>query len=160
MLVVIALVGILTSLAIAYTGERKASVRSSAEALIGVADSARLRAISTRRWHRIRFDGVNKLVTEQGDPVGMVMPEDEAWTEIESLTLPNSVELYGIATTANVTAGEGVPDEGEGLDETLLFSPDGSSVARTLYFQSVDGRNAGRVVMYRVTGTAYYRGSW
>ncbi len=160
MLVVIALVGILTSIGIAYTGESGASVRTFAESVVGTADSARLRAISTRRWHRLRFDGVDKLVLEQGDPVGMTMPEDDAWNEIESVTVPRSVEISSIATTANVEAGEGIPAEGEGLTEVLLFAPDGSSVPRTLYLSSRDQRSIARVIIYRVTGSAYARGAW
>lgn len=160
MLVVIALIGILAGLAIAYTGERRASVRGFAESVVGNADAARLRAISTRRWHRVRFDGVNKLVVEQGDPVGMTMPEDDAWTMIEMSTVPRQVTVHSIATTANIDSGEGVPAEGEGLDEVLLFAPDGSSAARTLYLTDTQNRNVARVIVYRVTGTATARSSW
>lgn len=161
LMVVVAMIGVLAGITAAYTGERRANLRAFSEDLVGQADEARLRAISSRRWHRIRYDDASRaMVLEQGDPVGMTMPADDAWTELGKLSVPRNVTVYGLATTANAEDGTGVPNEGDGLGEALLFAPDGSSVGRTVYLASNDGRSLGRIMVYRGTGTAYARATW
>ena len=161
LLVVLAMIAILAGLAFSYAGESKAGLTGFAEQLVGECDAARLRAISTRRWQRMHFDDDDrKIVVEQATVTGMDQPDDDQWAMIAKLSVPVQVHFASIATAANVTAGEGVPDEGAGLDEYLYFEPDGAATPRTVYLETLDGRKQVRVVIYRATGTAYAKELW
>jgi prepilin-type N-terminal cleavage/methylation domain-containing protein len=161
LLVVLAMIAILAGLAFSYSGESKAGLTGFAEQLVGECDAARLRAISTRRWQRMSYDGEErKMVVEQATVTGMDQPDDDQWAMIAKLSVPATVTLSSIATAANVTAGEGVPEEGTGLDQYLYFEPDGAALPRTVYLQTSDGRKQVRVVIYRATGTAYAKELW
>lgn len=162
MMVVVALVGILAGISVAYQGEPRANARGFAEQLVGEADATRLRALSSRRWHRIRIDTeARQLVIEQANEAGMIVPkDDEDWSTLSVSKFPLQVEVVAVATTANYEAGVGVPAEGDGLDEALLFGPDGAGEPRTLYLRNTSGKNPFRVVVYRATGTAYAKEGW
>ena len=161
LMVVVAMIGILTGIAVSYAGERRANLRGFAGEIVGEADSARLRAISSRRWMRIGFDlEEGKAIVEQANLPGMELPADDEWTMTGKFTIPKNLVVASIATTANVVAGEGVPAEGDGLSEYLLFGPDGAGAARTVYLRGGDGRDTMRVVIYRATGSAYAKVGW
>jgi len=161
LLIVLAMIAILTGLAFSYAGESRAGLRGFAGSLVGECDAARLRAISARRWQRAHLDAeAHKIVVEQATVTGMAEPADDEWTTVARLDVPRNVVVASIATTANVVAGESVPDEGDGLDEYLYFKPDGSSLARTVYVRSFDTGGEMRVVIYRATGTATAKEAW
>lgn len=157
------MIAVLAAVAFSYTGESAANVRGFAEQIVGEADSARLRAISSRRWQRMRFDlETRKVVVEQATIAGMERPtSDDDWAQVSKLDLPRAIDLHAIATTSNLVAGEGLPGEDEGLAESLYFGPDGAGEPRTVYVHSATaGRNAWRVVVYRATGTAVAKEGW
>jgi prepilin-type N-terminal cleavage/methylation domain-containing protein len=161
LMVVVAMIGVLTTIALAYTGEGRANLRGFSEQIVGESDSARLRAISSRRWMRIGFDlDARKVITEQATVTGMDLPADDEWTVVGKFDIPRNMTIMGIATTANVVAGEGIPAEGDGLTEYLMFAPDGAGEPRTVYLRGNDNRRALRVVVYRATGTAYVKEGW
>jgi len=159
MMVVLAIIGVLTSLALVYAGERRANLNGLGSQLVGGFDAARLRAIASQRWQRARYDDdTRRLIFEQATTAGMEEPDD--WSQVEVLGISRPLELAAIATTANVATGVDVPDEGDGLDEELRFAPDGSAVPRTVYLSAGDGQSRLRVVIYRVTGTAVVKEQW
>jgi prepilin-type N-terminal cleavage/methylation domain-containing protein len=161
LMVVVVMIGIVTTIALQYTGERRANLRGFASEIVGEADSARLRASSSRRWMRIGFDvDAGQARVEQANFSGMDLPEDDEWTMVRTFTIPREIVVASIATTANVVDGDGIPAEGDGLDEYLMFSPDGGGAARTVYLKGLDNRNALRVVVYRATGSAYAKEGW
>lgn len=151
LLVVVAIIGILTGLAVVYAGEPRANVQGTAGQVVGAFDGARLRAIATQRWQRARYDDAERrFVFEQATTEGMAEPT--AWSQVELLAVKRPVEVFSIDDAANVEASD--PDEFAGLDEEVWFAPDGSSQPRTIYFATVDRRSRARVVVYRITGTA------
>lgn len=161
LMVVVVMIGIVATIALQYTGERRANLRGFASEIIGEADSARLRAASGRRWMRIGFDvDAEQARVEQANVSGMEVPADDGWTVVRTFTIPKTVVVASIATTANVTAGDGIPAEGDGLTEYLMFSPDGGSAARTVYLTDLQKRNSMRIVVYRATGSAYAKEGW
>ena len=101
-----------------------------------------------------------KVVIDQATITGMDLPADDEWATVQQLGIPATVELVAVATAANVIAGEGVPEEGDGLDDYLYFAPDGSAEPRTVYVRTTDGRQKMRIVIYRATGTAYAKEDW
>ena len=161
LMVVLAIIAILATVAIAYSGEHKGTSRSFADDLVAEADAARLRAISTRRWNRMWFDFTEeKVVVEESTTLGMAVPADDEWQVIEKLELPRMVHIAAITTTSDVDAGNDVTD-GSGLDEVISFAPDGSSASRTIYLEpsSAEGGEQ-RVVFYRATGSGYRKDGW
>jgi prepilin-type N-terminal cleavage/methylation domain-containing protein len=161
LMIVVVMIGIVATIALQYTGERRANLRGFANEIVGEADSARLRASSSRRWMRIGFDTVaGQARVEQATFSGMDLPEDDEWTVVRTFTIPKTIVVASIATTANAIAGDGIPAEGDGLDEFLMFAPDGGGAARTVYLKGIDNRNALRIVVYRATGSAYAKEGW
>lgn len=162
LMVVVALIAILAGVAVSYSGENRATVRGVAGQIVGECDQTRMRALSSRRWHRLRFDVVaGKMIVEQAATTGMVKPADaDEWLQVGAATLPKVVALFGIAPSANLDPGEGIPADGDGLDLALEFGPDGAAEPRTVYLQSYQGRDPFRVVVYRATGTATARSEW
>jgi Tfp pilus assembly protein FimT len=160
-MVALVIIAVLSALAVSYAGEDRANLRGFSEQIVGEADSARLRALSSRRWHRITFDvEARRMRVWQGDVVGMELPDDDEWTETNRVEIPRAMFVHAIATTANVVAGEAIPDDGDGLGEALLFGPDGAGAARTVYLRSKDRSLRHRVVIYRATGTAIAKEAW
>jgi prepilin-type N-terminal cleavage/methylation domain-containing protein len=160
LMIVLAMIAILTAVAISYQGENRASIKGFAAQIAGEADAARLRATSTRKWQRITFDpDVHKVHLEQAVDTGMEMPADDGWIETGRLDLPQIVHVAAITTTADIDSGNAVTD-GNGLDEALLFAPDGSSRARTVYLSTIGATVEIRIVVYRATGTAYVKDGW
>jgi type II secretory pathway pseudopilin PulG len=162
MLVVLAMIGVLIGLAVSYSGETRANLRAFGDQIVGEADTTRLRATSTRRWHKISFDtDAKRMQVYEADEAGMVQPTDDSeWLLVNEVEIPGSSQVYAIATTSNVVDGDGVPGEGDNLDVPLLFSPDGSAEPRTVYIRSYDQRKANRIVVYRATGTAMRKDTW
>jgi len=155
--VVIAIIGVLAAIAISYPREDRATTRGFAEQVVGELDVARMRAISSRRWHRVTVSGTQATI-EAGDTVGMAMPT--SWSLVGSFQAPNRTRIVAMATVTDIQDGGTDPDDGDGFDEVLLFAPDGSSVARTLYLSDPYDRAHYRVVVYRATGTARVFDGW
>jgi Tfp pilus assembly protein FimT len=159
-MITLAIIGVLVGMAVAYSGEAHANVKSFAADLVGQADAARLRAVSTRRWNRIWFDyDAQRVVVEQSTTTGMAVPDDDEWEPVERTELPRVVHVASITQTSDVSTGNAVSD-GDGIDDYLLFAPDGSSAARTVYLSEANGGAATRVVFYSATGTGYAKDGW
>jgi prepilin-type N-terminal cleavage/methylation domain-containing protein len=160
LLITMAMIAILAGVAVSYTGESRANLRAFSEDLVGEADAARMRAVSSRRWNRLRFDAdLRKVVVDQAIELGMAVPDDDGWQQVSTLAWPKSVKLVSITTTSDVDDGN-EPVEDDGVDETITFAPDGAAVSRTIYLQSDDLRVMNRIVIYRATGTAYAKVGW
>lgn len=159
LMVAIAIMAILTMMAVSYHGEGRATVKGFAAQVAGESDAARLRAVATRKWQRMTFDtDLHKVHLEQATFTGMDVPADNEWVETGRLDLPQSIQLDEISLTADIDGG--VTPDGTGLDEALMFAPDGSSRARTVYLSTVDATVHVRIVVYRATGTAYVKDGW
>ncbi len=161
LMVTVAIIAVMAGLAFSYSGERRANMRGFVGQFVSECDSARLRALSSRRWHRITFDTVaRKLTVGQAVTTGMNIPtDDEDWIMLHQIEIPRTVTVSAIGTTADIEGGNS-PGEGEGLEQAMLFGPDGSAEPRTAYFSTTDGQTPMRVLVYRATGTAYTKEGW
>jgi prepilin-type N-terminal cleavage/methylation domain-containing protein len=161
LMVAVAIIAVMAGLTVAYTGERRANMRGFVGQVVTECDSTRLRALSSRRWHRITFDTTTRrMIVWQATTTGMDLPDDDGWSNVNQAEIPRTVVVQGLGTTADVD-GEAFPGEGEGVDdEALLFGPDGAAEPRTVYFESSDGRSRMRILIYRATGTAYAKEGW
>lgn len=154
--VVLALIGVLTAIAFSYAGERRAGARGFADQLSGELESTRLRALSTRRWHRMTVTSTGAVV-EQATTTGMVAPV--AYEFVSRVTVPNNVRIVAIATQTHVTS-VGQPAEASGLTEEFRFAPDGSSVGRTLWVSDSKDRSPFRIALFGSTGRARVYEGW
>lgn len=153
---VLALIGVMTAIAFAYAGERRAGARGFADQVSGELESARLRALSTRRWHRVTVTPA-AMVIEQATTAGMVAPVAYEW--VGGVTAPSNVRIVAMATTTLVTS-IGAPADGDGLTEEIRFAPDGSSVARTLWISDRRDRAPFRIALFGSSGRARVYEGW
>ncbi len=160
LMIVVAMIGILTAMAVAYSGEPRANLKGFATSIVGECDAAHMRAISSHRWQRIRFDTeAYEVITEQAAQVGMADPADDDWVAVGKSRFPKPFTVAAIHTTADTDTGNDVTD-GDGLDEALLFAPDGSGLPRTVYLTTAKPLTNLRVLVYRATGTAFSKEGW
>jgi prepilin-type N-terminal cleavage/methylation domain-containing protein len=154
--IVLALIGVLTAIAFTYFGERRAGSRGFTDQLSGELESARLRALSTRRWHRVTVSA-NEATIDQATTTGMVAPV--AYEFISKVTVPKNVRIVAVATSTIVTSS-GPPVEGSGMTEEILFAPDGSSVGRTLWISDTKDHAPYRIALFASTGRARVFEGW
>jgi prepilin-type N-terminal cleavage/methylation domain-containing protein len=171
MMVVVAIIGILVMFMSGVRGNYGASSKSVADQINTNIGFARLRAISTRRWHRIRIQP-NQLEISQLSAFGMGMPSSPVWQLVRTVTLPNGVSVWNTATSAQVGSGSGSGTvQNTALDVDVYFRPDGSTMTgsggtpvaggagATLFVSDLTGEQY-RVLVYQTTGTSYSRKAW
>lgn len=156
LLVALAIVGVLAALSFAANGHARDGVRAFADEVSGELETARLRALSTRRWHRVTVTATEVYV-DQATTTGMVAPV--AYEEIMRITAPRTARIVALATTTAVADGAARTD-GDGFAEELRFAPDGSSVARTLWVSDRKDHAVYRVAVYGSTGRARLLEGW
>jgi Tfp pilus assembly protein FimT len=154
--VVMALIGVVAAVAFTASAETRAGARGFADQVSGELEAARMRALSTRRWHRVTVTDRGAL-TEQASTTGMVAPVAYEW--VDKISAPAPVRIVAVATSTVVNAG-GPRNEGEGFTEEFLFAPDGSSVPRTLWVSDRKDRAVYRVAVYGATGRARVFEGW
>ena len=158
LMVVIAIIGVLTSLAVGSTTEDRATARGYAEQVVGELDTTRMRAIASRRWHRVVV-AKNGVAIEAATTTGMVAPTD--WSRVMWAPSPRRIQIVALEATTRATSAGVEPADGAGLDtHVLLFAPDGSSASRTLYVADNTKRARYRVGVYRATGSARVFDGW
>jgi prepilin-type N-terminal cleavage/methylation domain-containing protein len=155
--VVLALIGVLTAIAFSYAGERRAGARGFADQMSGELESARLRALSTRRWHRVILTASSATI-EQATSTGMVVPT--AYEFVSRVTVPSNIRIVAMATST-LTATQSQPVEGANLaTEEFRFAPDGSSVGRTLWISDRRNKSPYRIALFGSTGRARVFTGW
>lgn len=156
LVVAMALVGVLTMIAAAYAGERRAGTKAFTDQISGELETVRLRALSTRRWHRVTVSdrGIN---IEQATTTGMAAPT--GWQWVGRATAPSAVRIVALATTTQVAAGS-QPVDGAGFNEELRFAPDGASVPRTLWISDKRNKTPQRIAVFGATGRARVYEGW
>jgi prepilin-type N-terminal cleavage/methylation domain-containing protein len=158
LMVVLAIIGVLGTVAWSLPTEDKATARGVAEQLVSEAETARMRAVSSRRWHRITMTASGAVV-QASTTTGMTAPT--AWSQVGVITMPKRVTIVALATRTQAVASAVEPAAGDGLATAqLVFGPDGSSAARTVYISDVRGRGRYRVGIYGATGSARVFEGW
>jgi prepilin-type N-terminal cleavage/methylation domain-containing protein len=157
LLVVVALIGIVTALAFASmsTSSYAGTVQGYGDQVVNTMETARLRAISSRRWQRVEFSGDYATVW-QSTTTGMAPAT--AWEQIEVLSTPQHVTIASTAANTHVAVGS-PPAEGAGLPGAIDFAPDGTAQSFTVFLKDNDDVHH-RVIVYRATGTAVLLTGW
>jgi prepilin-type N-terminal cleavage/methylation domain-containing protein len=158
MMVVLAILGVLATIAFGSPTEDRALARGYAEQVVGEIDTARMRAIASRRWRRIvAFE--TGISVEASTTVGMGRPT--GWYREMWAPTPRRIRIVALETTTRATSSGVTPGDGAGLtSDVLLFAPDGSSAARTLYLADIVNRARYRVGVYGATGSARVFDGW
>jgi prepilin-type N-terminal cleavage/methylation domain-containing protein len=141
-----------------------ANAQAVAEQVVGTLTTARMRAVSMRRIHRVTLysTGQEHAIQIQSSPqTGMAMAADpENWPTVEILRLPRSAVLWSAAVGVVAATGT-APAEGANLPFSILFKPDGSATASTIYITDRGGTpHYYRVLVYHATGSSYARAQW
>ncbi|CAN5701030.1 hypothetical protein BH11MYX1_BH11MYX1_07240 [soil metagenome] len=153
-----------------------ASANTIADQITADLNMCKMRAVSTRRWHRCEITGPtaaapatpNSVTVLQWQSTGMAVPAAGNWSTVFTDQLSNvatatpSVQVWDATTTPCVVNGcAGAPTS---KNDTLVFDidfrPDGSSTGGTLFITQPNRASSYRVVTYKATGSSYARNSW
>ena len=172
LMVVVAIIAVLAGLMISVSGTTYgANARSTADQINANVTFARMRAVSSRRWHRIQVTTTQVIVWEWSR-VGMQAPllvpvcPADCWNVVQQITMPSGVTLFDLDPVVQVGTGIAVTQDTVMASQYIDFRPDGStSVAGgvfaggTIYLTDNSGAQF-RVLVYRATGSSYAREGW
>ncbi len=174
MMVVVAIVAILAGLLISVSSKTYgANPRNFSDSVVQMMNLAKLRAVSTRKWHRVEVTGPSPAAPSAGDTitlwqwsnVGMAVPSGacstspsvvNCWQAVQVISVPRGVTLWNAQTGVDVN-GTATPAQDTALDFNFDFRPDGSSTGGTVFITDTGNTRPWRVLVYRVTGSAYAR---
>ena len=124
-------------------------------------NTCKMRAVSTRRWHRCEITPTS-LTMMQWQVTGMTVPATGSWGVISVDNIPNGVTVWGSATAVCAIApcGTAPTAANTSLVYDFDFRPDGSSVGGTIFITDPGQNKKYRVVVYKATGSSYARNSW
>jgi prepilin-type N-terminal cleavage/methylation domain-containing protein len=151
-----------------------ASPNNTADQIAADFNLCKMRAVSTRRWHRCQVtgpspsdvDGVpNAVAILQWQDTGMKDPALTPlglWSTVQLDKLGTGVAVWDANTTVCATPPcAGAPSaQNTALAFDVYFRPDGSSTGGTVYVTEPSRNKSYRVVVYRATGSSYARSSW
>ena len=90
---------------------------------------------------------------------GMVVP-NSGWLTVEVKRVPKSAIIWSAAASAVTTTGAN-PTQDTNLPYDVVFKPDGSATASTIYITDRNGTpHFYRVLVYHATGSSYARELW
>lgn len=159
LMVVVAIVAIISTILFGV-GSRTygANSKNVSDQLVAVLGSARIRAIATRRIHRVIIQP-SELQTWASDTTGLVddgVIGNDLFVSRETIT--HGVSIWDVSASVLSSSGNAVT-ENTSLAYEIRFKPDGTSSAGTLFVHDTNGSTY-RVLVYRVTGSVYARETW
>jgi len=159
MMVVVVIIAILAALMIGVQSRTYgASAQSVADQLTSDANFARMRAVSTRRWHRLEITS-NQVKLWQSSVTGLTAPT--MWQLVHTTNFPTGgATVWDVSGTVYYAAGVASVTQNTVVDYSINFSPDGSSEGGTMFVTDNKGAHRWRVILYKSTGTAYDREAW
>ncbi|MEO6776241.1 MAG: GspH/FimT family pseudopilin [Kofleriaceae bacterium] len=153
-----------------------ASPSNTADQIASDFNLCKMRAVSTRRWHRCQVGGpsatstdpdaiANALVIMQWQDTGMKDPAltpAGLWSTVQVDPLHTGVAVWDASTTVCATppCAAAPATQNATLAFDVYFRPDGSSTGGTVYVTEPSRNKSYRVVVYRATGSSYARNSW
>jgi prepilin-type N-terminal cleavage/methylation domain-containing protein len=136
----------------------------------------KMRAVSTRRWHRCEITGPLSTSTDpqstpsaltimQWQDTGMKNPSltpAGLWSVVQVDPIGVGVAAWDANTTVCITSpcAAAPSAQNTSLVFDIYFRPDGSSTGGTVYLTEPSRNKSNRVVVYRATGSSYARNSW
>jgi len=166
LMVVVAIVAVLATFLIGISARPDgANAAASAEQMQSTLAMARMRAVASRRPHRVQFlidvNGNQYMEVDQLNQTGMKIPATPTWQLVQYTRFGKSIYLWSAAAGAQATATGATPAQNTGLPYNLYFKPDGTGTASTIYVKDhTSAPHYYRVYVYQATGSAYVRESW
>ncbi|HET9992733.1 MAG TPA: GspH/FimT family pseudopilin [Kofleriaceae bacterium] len=177
LMIVVGIIAVFAALMVGVNSQTYgASATSTADQIAADFNLCKMRAVSTRRWHRCQIGGPsatttdpnainNALVIMQWQDIGMKDPAltpSGLWATVQVDQLGVGVAAWDANTTVCVTAPcAGAPaTQNTALAFDMYFRPDGSSTGGTVYVTEPSRNKSYRVVVYRATGSSYARNTW
>jgi len=165
-MVVVAIIGILSAFLIgANYRSGGATPQTTAQQLASLYNTCKMRAVSTRRWHRCEVTA-NQFVMSQWSAVGLTAPSGtctppatNCWQLISATTLDRNVYIWQGQTGVQIATGAAVT-RNTGLPFDIDFRPDGASTGGSIFLADDQGRQPWRTIVYRLTGASYARMDW
>jgi prepilin-type N-terminal cleavage/methylation domain-containing protein len=172
LMVVIAIVGVLVSILFAWSGQPwGANPKTMADELSATLNQCKMRAVSTRHWHRCVLTP-QALTMYEWSATGMTAPTGTLCTSgqpppacfqyVQNFPIPVPVTAWS-ATTTVCTASPctGAPTaQTTSLSFNFDFRPDGSSTGGTAFVSDQTGTTKSNIVVYRTTGASYAQTGW
>jgi prepilin-type N-terminal cleavage/methylation domain-containing protein len=155
MMTVVVLMGILAGFATTVSPSG-GDARGLASQVAADLESARMRSLARRRWHRVTLQS-GRITIDQATTTGMASPT--SYQEVSATITPRNARIVAMATSTLLVAGS-PPVEGAGLSEVILFSPDGSSQARTIWVNNRKDLSPQRIALFAATGHARIYAGW
>jgi prepilin-type N-terminal cleavage/methylation domain-containing protein len=162
MMIVVAIIAILSAIMFGINSQTYgAGANNTSDQIVSSLNLCKMRAVSTRRWHRCEITP-NTLTTMQWQTPGMAVPAAGVWSVVSTLQIGNGVAMWDAnATVCIATPCAAAPAAANaGLVFDLDFRPDGSSTGGTIYISDPGQAKKYRVVVYKATGSSYARNSW
>ena len=173
MMVVVAIIAVLAGLMISVSGKTYgANPRVFSDQVVQVLNLAKLRAVNTRKWHKVEVAGAaaaspatpSTITLWQWSEVGLATPSGtcvtsplaNCWQAVQQITIPSGGLLYGAQTGTDNDGGyTGAYDDT--TNHEIKFKPDGSSDGGTIYLTDREQQKFWRVFVYRYTGSSHAR---
>ena len=163
MMVVVAIIAVIASIMIGVNSQTYGvGAQNTSDELVSAFNLCKMRAVSTRRWHRCEVTPTT-LTVMQWQTTGMVVPAAGTWSVVEVVTIGNGVAMWDASATPCATSPcAGAPSTANaGLHvrhrfQTRRFEHGWHRVRDRLAAMAKQYR----VVVYKATGSSYARNSW
>jgi prepilin-type N-terminal cleavage/methylation domain-containing protein len=163
LMVVVAIIGVFAALMFGINSQTYgASATNVADQLTSGLNVCKMRAVSTRRWHRCELTPTT-MTMMQWPTTGMTPPVDPTQYQVVSTdNIGTGVKVWDGSTTVCIVApcGAAPTVANSALVFDFDFRPDGSSTGGTIYVSDPGKNKQYRVVVYKSTGSSYARNSW
>ena len=166
LMVVVAIIAVFAALMFGVNSQTYgASATNVADQLTTDLNVCKMRAVSTRRWHRCELTPTT-MTMWQWSKTGMTVPAATDLTyvyqQVSVDNVPSGVTIWDGNTTVCITGpcGAAPTVANSSLVFDFDFRPDGSSTGGTIYVSDPGKNKQYRVVVYRSTGSSYARNSW
>jgi prepilin-type N-terminal cleavage/methylation domain-containing protein len=180
LMVVIAIIALFAGILIGLnSGTYGGNPKNTAEQWAYQFNACKMRAVSTRRWHRCEITPT-QFTMSQWSGTGMNKPSGacsagppitNCWQTVSQTKTETNVIAYDASTTVYATGGATVT-QNAALDFFFYFKPDGSAVSSattnvysggtggTVFLGDSKATQQWRIVVYHATGGSYARAGW
>jgi type II secretion system protein H len=160
LMVVVAIIAIISTVLFSVNSRTYgANSRTIADQVAATLSSARIRAVATRRVHRVYIQP-HELQVWASEATGLVDnndPDDDLF--VERIVIPNGVSVWDVQAQSQSIPNVAAVSEDTSLLYEIRFKPDGTSSGGTAFIHDTNDSEY-RVLVYRVTGSVYARETW